>query len=348
MCVRSYGEVISFGLFVDMKFLVIQTAFLGDVVLATPLVEKLRQFYPDATIDFLLRKGNESLLIAHPLIDEVLVWNKKEGKWRNLWRMMKEVRRRRYDYVINVQRFASSGFITVFSKAHTIGFDKNPLSRFFTESVPHCIATGPGPYEHEVQRNLNLITALTDGVFVRPKLYPSALDEARVAPYQQKPYLTMGPASVWFTKQLPKEKWVELIQTISPVYNIYLLGAPGDAALCDGIAAASGHAGVRNLSGQFTLLQSAALMRGARMNYVNDSAPMHLASSMNAPVTAVFCSTVPWFGFGPLSDVSRIAETPEPLDCRPCGLHGYRQCPKGHFKCAYTIPAGLIRGDYGQ
>jgi heptosyltransferase-2 len=73
------------------------------------------------------------------------------------------------------------------------------------------------------------------------------------------------------------------------------------------------------------------------MNYVNDSAPMHFASAVNAPVTAVYCSTVPGFGFGPLSDNRHLVETPEPLDCRPCGLHGYKACPLGHFNCAHKI-----------
>ena len=78
-------------------------------------------------------------------------------------------------------------------------------------------------------------------------------------------------------------------------------------------------------------------MRGAVMNYVNDSAPMHLCSAVGAPVTAVFCSTVPAFGFGPLSPVSFVVETREALACRPCGLHGHAACPLGHFRCAYGI-----------
>lgn len=328
-----------------MRFLIIQTAFLGDVVLATPLIEKLRAFYPEDEIDFLVRKGNESLLKDHPLLDEVLVWNKKEGKMRNLWGMMRKVRARRYDYVINLQRFASSGLITVFSGAYTIGFDKNPLSRYFTEKKPHVIGSDPKHYVHEVQRNLSLIEGLTNGDLVKPKLYPSAEDYQKVAAFKNGDYITMSPASVWFTKQLAREKWVELIRSCGPELTIFLLGAPSDSELCEGISREAGHPGVRILCGQLSLLQSAALMESARMNYVNDSAPMHLASAMNAPVTAVYCSTVPYFGFGPLSDVSRVVETPEPLDCRPCGLHGYKACPKGHFKCAHTIPVALLKGD---
>ena len=78
-------------------------------------------------------------------------------------------------------------------------------------------------------------------------------------------------------------------------------------------------------------------MESAAMNYVNDSAPLHIASAMNAPVMAVFCSTVPAFGFGPLNANGRILERKEPLSCRPCGLHGYKACPEAHFKCALEI-----------
>lgn len=146
----------------------------------------------------------------------------------------------------------------------------------------------------------------------------------------------MAPASVWFTKQLPKEKWAELCRKTDKDTVIYLLGGPTDVALCEEIARNSGHPDIRILAGQLSLLQSCALMEKAQMNYVNDSAPLHLASSVNAPVTAFFASTVPSFGFGPLSDNSSIAEV-HGLDCKPCGLHGYKACPLGHFKCGHDI-----------
>ncbi len=92
-----------------------------------------------------------------------------------------------------------------------------------------------------------------------------------------------------------------------------------------------------NLCGKLNILQSAALIRNAKMNYVNDSAPMHIASAMNAPTTAIFCSTIPDFGFGPIASNARIIETKEKLSCRPCGLHGLKRCPEKHFKCSYNI-----------
>ena len=78
------------------------------------------------------------------------------------------------------------------------------------------------------------------------------------------------------------------------------------------------------------------------MNYVNDSAPMHLCSAMNAPCSAVFCSTVPKFGFGPLSEKSFIIQTTEELECRPCGIHGFKECPIKTFECANSIDISLL------
>lgn len=311
------------------------------MILATAVAEKLHRFYPGARIDFLLKRGNEGLLKAHPFIANVIVWDKKQGKLRNLFRLIKRVRGEKYDTVINLHRFASSGFIAGFSKAkEVIGFDKNPLSFLFTKKVKHVIGTG----KHEVQRNLELIEHLTDSSFEKPCLYPSPGDFEAVNKFQRQSdaapifeYICIAPTSVWFTKQYPKEKWIELIQNLDePYLPIYLLGAPSDEPACEEIKAATSSK-VINLAGKLNFLESAALMKYAKMNYVNDSAPMHIASSMNAPVTAVFCSTVPEFGFGPLSDNSRILQREGKLYCRPCGLHGHKACPERHFKCAYEI-----------
>ncbi|MFT3824136.1 MAG: glycosyltransferase family 9 protein [Chitinophagaceae bacterium] len=319
------------------KFLVIQTAFIGDVVLATGIVEKLHRYFPDAEIDFMVRKGNEGLLKNHPYLHEVLVWDKKNGKFKNLWKLLRYVRGRRYDKVINVQRFAATGLLTVFSKAkETIGFDKNPFSRFFTKSVPHIISTADKPL-HEVERNVALIKDFTDTSVAKPALYPSAADYELVADYKKVPYITISPASVWFTKQYPVSKWISFVNNLPLSLPIYVLGGPGDAGLGVSIANACYEHAVINLSGKLNFLQSAALMRDAKMNYVNDSAPMHFASSVNAPVTAVYCSTLPSFGFGPLADFSFIVEVQEALPCRPCGLHGRKACPLKHFKCALDI-----------
>lgn len=306
-------------------------------MLATGIVEKLHSYFPGAAIDFLLRKGNEGLLANHPYLNEVLVWNKKEGKIKDLRRLLHIIRGKQYDKVINIQRFAATGILTAFSgAAEKIGFNKNPLSRLFTTRIEHIISTSESP-KHEIERNNDLIAHFTDPVVFKPRLYPSASDVAFVQSYKTHPFICIAPSSVWFTKQYPADKWAAFIQQLPASLTIFLLGAPSDGPLCDGVIAATAGHQVVNLCGKLSFLQSAALMQEARMNYVNDSAPMHFASSVNAPVTAVYCSTLPSFGFGPVSDASFVVETTVPLSCRPCGLHGRKTCPLGHFKCAYTI-----------
>ncbi|GAB3887748.1 glycosyltransferase family 9 protein [Spirosoma agri] len=319
------------------RFLISQTAFIGDVILATALLEQLHLAQPDAVLDVLVRKGNESLLANHPFVNEVLVWDKKGGKYRSLWALLKTIRARKYDAVLNLQRFGTTGLLTAFSGASvTIGFKKNPFAQFFTHRIDHRIEPGL----HEIQRNAEFLKPLHLIVpLVKPKLYPSSADYEAVMSYQGRPYICIAPTSVWFTKQYPPEGWIALMQKLAGDLTIYLLGAPSDAPACDAMMAGVGRASGRvvNLAGKLSLLQSAALQEKAVMNYVNDSAPLHLCSAMNAPTTAVFCSTVPEFGFGPLADQSRVVQTPQQLECKPCNLHGKSACPLGHFRCAWTI-----------
>ncbi len=211
-----------------------------------------------------------------------------------------------------------------------------PFSFLFSAVIRHVFADACKGI-HQIALNHKLIASFTDQQAAKPKLYPSRADKDMVAQWQQTPYVCVAPASVWFTKQFPADQWVQLINALPEQYKIYLLGAPGDRQVCETILAAATHQGVENLAGNLSFLQSAALMQGAQMNFVNDSAPMHFASSVNAPVTAVYCSTIPAFGYGPLSDNSHLVEVQEPLLCRPCGLHGKRACPQTHFKCARLI-----------
>ncbi len=312
------------------KILIIQTAFIGDVVLATPLVEKLRRFYPNSKIHFLLRKGNENLLDGNPNVDRILIWDKKNGKWKNTFKVIGEIRKEKYDLLINVQRFGTTGLMTLLSQAKLkVGFDKNPFSFCYDRKHTHEIGNG----KHEVERNLQLISEWTNDQLEKPKLHlqPEVLE--KVKNLKSQPYITLAPTSVWFTKQYPSRKWVAFLKGTSFSGPIYLLGAPTDFEACEQIRTKSENEQVQNLCGKLSLLESTALMKDAQMNYVNDSAPMHFASAVNAPTTAIFCSTIPEFGFGPLADNSKVVQTTENLSCRPCGLHGHKACPEGHFRC---------------
>jgi heptosyltransferase-2 len=315
-----------------MKFLIIQTAFIGDVVLATPMAEALAQL-DHAEIHFLVRKGNESLLENNPFIHRVWIWNKGQNKISNLFKLSTEIRKEKFDCVVNLQRFASSGFLTFRSGAlKKIGFQENPFSFCFTSKFKHEVNNGM----HEVLRNLELIREFVPGDFP-PKLFPSVRDFEKVAVYKSKSFVCVAPSSVWFTKQWPKANFIQLVKELSKKHHVFLLGAKSDFNLCEEVGGVD-NSNATNLCGKLSFLESAALMCDAAMNFVNDSAPMHFASAMNAPTTAFFCSTIPEFGFGPLSERSRIVESNEDLPCRPCGLHGKKTCPRGHFKCGESSP----------
>ncbi len=319
------------------SILVIQTAFIGDVVLATALLESLHKAYPMASIDIAVRKGNELLFNRHPYINKVLIWDKKQQKYRHLLALLKQIRSNRYEVVLNLQRYAATGFLTAFSGADTtIGFDKNPFSKMFTRSVLHEMGIN-GAGGHETERNHRLMQSISQQPLAKPALYPSAEDDAFTANWKQQPYICIAPTSVWFTKQFPLQKWIQFMNAVPEHIRVLLLGAPGDTAICDQLLQSGNHANSINLAGKCDFLQSSSLMRDAGMNYVNDSAPMHFCSAVNAPVTAIYCSTVPAFGYGPLSDKSIIVETTQSLSCRPCGLHGKKACPLGHFNCANSI-----------
>lgn len=322
------------------KILFIQTAFLGDVILSTALIEQWKAFYPEDEVDVLIRKGNEGVFQHHPKIHELLIWDKQKNKTANLVRLIWKIRQKKYDKIFNLQRFFSTGLMLLFSGAReTVGFQKNPLSIFFTRRFSHDINADGSP--HEVQRNHQLIQCYTDATFALPKIYlPNKRTVVSNHSIPQS-FITIAPASVWFTKQYPEEKWIHFLKKLPDSMAIVLLGSKSDFQLCDRICKVvklnRPHANMINLAGQLTISESAELMKEARMNYVNDSAPLHIASAVNAAVCAIFCSTLPEFGFGPLSDQAHIVQTSLKLNCRPCGLHGKKACPEGHFKCALEI-----------
>lgn len=323
-----------------MRILIIQTAFLGDVILITPMLRELKMANPGAEIDVLVRKGNESLLSNNPHLSKLFIWDKKR-KIASLFENLFAIRERKYDEVICVQRYFNAGFLATFSMGKKLtGFSQNPWSFMFHNKMKHELQGG----KHEVDRNLALIQHLVaQAQNRRPELFPSAADYDFVTQYQIGDYYCLAPASVWLTKQLPEEQWVKLIRLLGEENTIYLLGAPSDKALCERIQNEAKNRKVVNLCGQLSLLQSAALMKNARRCFVNDSGPMHLASSVNAPTTVFFCSTIPDFGFGPLSEESQILEIQEKLNCRPCGSHGHKTCPLSHFDCGKKINISEVK-----
>ena len=316
------------------KYLVIQTASIGDVILSTAIGEKLKSHHSDCQVDYLIKQGNEGVFYGNMNVNEVIIWNKKTEKYKNMLRIIFQIRDEKYDAVINLQRFLSSGIFTIFSGAKKkFGFRKNPLSLFFSKAYPHNFRDN----WHEIDRNQQLISTFTNSSPALPKLYPTKKEYAKMSPYKTQNYITITPASLWFTKQFPKEKWIEFINYIDSSIYIYFLGGSADKDLCKEIMSKCSRQNLLNFAGKLSFVESAALMRDAMMNYVNDSAAQHIASSVDAKISTIYCSTVPEFGFGPLSSDSVIIQSTSKLNCRPCGIHGHKTCPKEHFKCGLEI-----------
>ena len=321
-----------------------QTAFIGDALLATAAAESLKAAHPGAQLHFLVREGNQSIVNHCPAVDQVWVWQKKSEKYKSLRRLIRAFRQEQFDVAFNLQRFFTSGLLLSLSGARIkVGFQQNPLSWAFDLRAPHRFGGGT----HEVERNLDLLRQWDKSIpYKLPKIEPNAQQDETVRAYQDVDYLTIAPASVWHTKQFPAERYGKFIQGIREDLRIYLIGAPEDAGLAEEIRRRTSGQDVVNLCGQLHLMESAALMAGARMNYANDSAPVHLASAVQAPVCAIFCSTLPDFGFTPLSEDAYIVEREGDLYCRPCGSHGKKACPEGHFRCAGEIDLSRLHEAY--
>ena len=316
------------------KVLIIQTAFLGDAVLITSLLEKIRIESPETAIHLLVRKGNESIFQAytHPSLERVWTYDKsnKRASWFDLRSNLKQ---ESFDKVFVVQRFFGMGLLSLMIGAKQVfGFIKNPLSWFFTKAYPHPFGNGI----HEVERNTALLSDWLGEKVYKPFLNPSQV------PAPAKNYICISPGSVWETKRLPIQKWIDFIHLLPRDQAVVLMGSPNEKHLSDEIEQACPGWPIYNETGKHALLASTSIFAQSKGNFVNDSGPLHIASAGNAPVSAFFCSTTPEFGFGPLSDDSSVIEVKD-LACRPCGLHGHKACPKGHFQCGNGLIEAMNR-----
>ena len=356
------------------KILIIQTAFLGDVILALPVVQTLKKLLPDAFIDFICIPQTADVLLNNLHLRKVIVYDKKgRGKASKLFNVISRVRRERYDIVICPHRSLRSALITYFSKARIkVGFDKNALPFLLNRKVPYVQS------KHEIQRNLDLIRNLPginfgdDAAVLKPKLFPSHNDEifieklldtmnlknsalsepvALPAPVEgsKDPALSgaeglivLAPCSKWFTKRLTGNKSVEIIKRlIASGFRVVLIGSADDRPYCKEVEKLVSNSSLINLCGNLTPLQSAVLIGKSKCLITVDSAAAHLGASTDTPIVQIYGSTVPAFGFYPLTSKNIIIEN-NSLDCRPCTDHGRTSCPLKHFKCIEDIDPGEV------
>ena len=332
----------------------LQPAFLGDVVLSTALLESWHRRYPEHTLSVVVRKAAAGLFEAHPFLKEVHVWDR--AGWQKYPRLMglsRQVKRGRPDVVINLHRFASMALLARQTGAAVVtGFEGGTgLHARHAKLVSHEIGDG----RHETERNHSQVEPLLgrwDSVRDVPRLHPGAAHLTAAAAWPRGAVI-LAPASVWATKRWPAEKWAALADECARKHGgvpVVLLGGNADAALLDSIAAQCKEAQPLVCAGRLNLLGAAALMSEAQVVVSNDSAPLHMAGAVGTPVVGVFCSTTPRLGFGALPGMVSAgrAENVEveeaALDCKPCGVHGHQSCPVRDFKCGDGLEVGAVLG----
>ncbi|HEX7337391.1 MAG TPA: glycosyltransferase family 9 protein [Gemmatimonadales bacterium] len=315
------------------RCLVIQTAFLGDVVLTTPLLSVLAGRH--GPVDVVTTPSAASLLETHPAVRSVIRYDKHGAArgWSGFRRLAADLRARRYDTVYLPHRSVRSAALALFSGAgERIGFAGTGAAVSYTRRVRRP-STG-----HEVERLLSL----AGGAEAAPvSLGLTAADheqaERWLAAQGMKPgFVALAPGSIWATKRWPY--YPELAAALDA--PAVIVGGTDDASLAEAIIArAPGRSATA--AGALGLRASAALIQRAAVLVTNDSAPLHLATAVGTPVVAVFGPTVPDFGFGPRRR-GDIALGHAGLACRPCSRHGPQRCPLGHHRCMRDLSVETV------
>ena len=316
--------------------LIIQTAFLGDVVLTTPLLSVLAQRY--GPVDVVTTPAAAGLLEHHPAVNEVIRYDKHGAQrgWRGFLRLARELRRRTYQRVYLPHRSLRSAALALRTGAPVrVGFADSPGAIIYTTRIPRP-AQG-----HEVERLLSL-AQLAPGEIVPPVtlgLVPTdhaAADSWLASHGVGADFVALAPGSMWGTKRWPY--YADLSARLDRMSVI--VGGEDDASLGDAIVSRSGGRAV-NAAGALNLRGSAALIQRATALVTNDSAPLHLATAVGTPIVALFGPTVPEFGFGPRRS-GDLALGHTELPCRPCSKHGPQVCPLGHHRCMRELSVDAV------
>jgi len=329
---------------VNEKILIIQTAFLGDSILTLPMVQKLKEKYPNSIISVLCIPSTKEIFESSLYVDEVLVYDKKisQKSFYDLLKLIRIIRKKKYTHVYSPHRSIRSTLIAFLSGANsTCGFDIAGLSFLYKTKIKYQ------RNKHEVARNLDLIGYDTSGnnwkILPEILINPETIEKINNIPaiIENNKIIAIAPGSVWKTKIYPRKYFINVIESlISEKTFIVLIGGKDDEILCNEIEKIiSFH--VKSFAGILSVKESIALLQHCSVLISNDSAPTHLGMIANIPTITVYCSTVPSFGFYPYNNNSFYISY-DKLDCKPCGIHGYRECPLKTFDCGYKLLPDII------
>jgi heptosyltransferase-2 len=310
--------------------LVVQTAFLGDVVLTTPLLSVLAERH--GPVDVVTTPVAAGLIETHPAVRAVIRYDKKgrDAGLGGLWRIGAALRATGYDRAYLPHRSWRSAALALLANVpERTGFADTPAAITYTARMRRP-ATG-----HEVERLLALAgprpepaPAVSLGLTAEDRRAADAwLEQRGIAPG----FVAIAPGSIWGTKRWPG--YPALATALDG--PVVVVGGPDDAGLAGQVADAAPDR-VHVAAGALTLRQSAALLAKARVLVTNDSAPLHLATAVGTRVVALFGPTVPAQGFGPRGPQD-VALGVGHLACRPCSAHGPQVCPLLHHRCMQDL-----------
>lgn len=330
------------------RLLVVQTAFLGDIVLTTPLLRELKRVEPESSLTVVTTPLGRAILEGHPFVDEVIAYDKKGSDRgpRGVLRLVARLRRERFDAAVAAQRSSRTGLVVRGSGAATrVGFADAAGRWAYTHRVPWDGG------RHAVHRYLALAAPVggdPERAPAQPVLTVTARAQEKVAgllaasgigPTER--ILAIAPGSIWGTKRWTPEGFATVARRARDLgFRPVLVGSPDEAALCGDVARLAG-VDVPVLAGTTGPSDLVALLARAALLLSNDSGPGHVASAVGTPVVAIFGPTVPAFGYTPFGPLNRIVEV-EGLACRPCDRHGPQVCPLKHHRCMNDLPAARV------
>lgn len=323
-----------------MKILIVQTAFIGDVILITPLIRSIKTKFPDSTIDVIVVPQSAGILTNNPHINSLIIFNKKSNKFLSFFKLIFKIRNVKYDYVFLPHSSLTSALLVFLAGIPIrIGFDRWISRKLLTHRVTHIKNV------HKIEKYLNLLSPFSKEKFpIQTELFPSAkmLNEA----YQHlqnlkqitKRIIAIAPGSIWFTKRWPEEYFVKLVKQITNLEcGIVFIGSKDEKELCERIDPKINSI---NFAGELSILESAAIISNCDLMVCNDSGALHIANAVGTDVFAFFGPTVKRIGYYPFRENDKVLEVD--LDCRPCGSHGADICPLEHHNCMKLIEPDFV------
>ena len=298
-----------------MKILIIHTAFIGDIVLSTPLIQKLKDIYPESEIDYLTLPANESVISNNPNLNEIILYDKK-GKDRGIkgfLRVLKILKQKKYDYAVIPHRFIKSILLAKLAKIPYItGFDVATGSFLLNKKVHYDMK------KHEVERLLDLVEYKGEKIPIR--IYPANENFAKINKILEhhgyfgnegQKLILVAPGSQRPEKIWPIEKYREVIERLKRNNN-YFIAIAGSKSEKELPLNFENDKNVIDFRGEISLVEFGALISKADVVVGNDSSPIHIASGFEKPfVIGIFGPGKRDLGFFPYTEKSNVIENNE-------------------------------------